>query len=500
MGRKKPRATQASGGTAGAPEAITWSPGEASNLRRLFDGIPIGVYVSTPSGRLLDANAALAGLLGFESLDSLLSVGSVDGLYEDPADRARWQALVATGDAVRGFEFRLKKRDGEIVWARDTSRAVRDAQGRISWYEGVIEDITDRRRAEESSRIANERLTALVEELEGRTVEMESLSEMVDLLQSCQSGEEAFAVLAERMPRLFRRRAGVVSLLNPSKKLLEAVAVWGEHGGDDRIFAPEDCWALRRGRTHSVSEEQGGALCRHVDPQSARRYVCVPMMAQGEALGVLTLHSPPRSVAERAGGTDQAAEHNLAASVAEQIALSLANLKLRESLRHQSIRDPLTGLYNRRYMEESLDRELHRADRRHAQVGIIMLDLDHFKQFNDTFGHLAGDALLRALGDHLGTRFRREDIVCRYGGEEFAVILPEASLEATTERAEEMRMAAKSLNVPYRGQSLGGISISLGVAAFPDHGSTAETLLRAADSALYRAKSQGRDRVVAATT
>jgi diguanylate cyclase (GGDEF)-like protein len=168
---------------------------------------------------------------------------------------------------------------------------------------------------------------------------------------------------------------------------------------------------------------------------------------------------------------------------------------MREMLKIQSVRDPLTGLYNRRYMEESLTRELRRAARKKTELGVMMLDVDHFKQFNDTFGHEAGDAVLRSLGNLLRTQFRAEDIVCRYGGEEFTVILPDTSLQLTQQRAEELREAAKRELVQLRGQSLGAVSLSIGVASFPANGATSETLLGAADAALYRAKEAGRDRV-----
>jgi diguanylate cyclase (GGDEF)-like protein len=189
-------------------------------------------------------------------------------------------------------------------------------------------------------------------------------------------------------------------------------------------------------------------------------------------------------------------KQRLAVTAAGHIALALANLRLRETLRMQSIRDPLTGLFNRRYMEESLARELRRAARNQRKLGAIMLDLDHFKRFNDTFGHEAGDALLRELGGFLRTRTRREDIACRYGGEEFVVILPEASIEATRQRAERLREEFKHLNVQHRGRSLGAVTLSLGVAVFPEHASTVEDIMRSADRALYRAKAEGRDRVV----
>ncbi len=187
----------------------------------------------------------------------------------------------------------------------------------------------------------------------------------------------------------------------------------------------------------------------------------------------------------------------LAMAVAENIAFSLANLKLHETLYIQSTHDPLTGLFNRRNMEETLDRELHRMARKGRSLGIIMLDLDHFKKFNDTFGHQAGDALLRELGAFLQKNIRGEDFACRYGGEEFVIILPETSLENTRQRAEQLRKEAGHTTIIYRGKSLDAITVSMGVAAFPEHGTTADELLRAADTALYRAKEEGRDRVVA---
>jgi diguanylate cyclase (GGDEF)-like protein len=185
-------------------------------------------------------------------------------------------------------------------------------------------------------------------------------------------------------------------------------------------------------------------------------------------------------------------------TVAEQAGMALSNLRLRESLRHQSIRDPLTTLYNRRYMEESLDRELQRAIRAQRPIGVIMLDLDHYKQFNDTFGHAAGDVVLQELGGYLRAQLRGGDIACRYGGEEFTLILPECNLDNATARAEEVRLGIGRLEIRYHGQPLGTLHVSAGVAAFPVHGSTAEALILAADAALYRAKHEGRDRVVTA--
>ncbi|MGH7545242.1 MAG: diguanylate cyclase, partial [Gemmatimonadota bacterium] len=197
---------------------------------------------------------------------------------------------------------------------------------------------------------------------------------------------------------------------------------------------------------------------------------------------------------ERKESPTESSRQQLAVALARHVELALANLKLRETLQNQAIKDPLTGLFNRRYMEESLDRELQRAARTGTSLGLILMDIDHFKQFNDAHGHAVGDLLLAALGSLLRTLVREEDIVCRYGGEEFTAIFPGASLKATIERAEEIRDGVRRLTVPSEHGELGSITVSLGVAAYPEHGLSSRELLAAADAALYRAKEDGRDR------
>ena len=213
------------------------------------------------------------------------------------------------------------------------------------------------------------------------------------------------------------------------------------------------------------------------------------MIAEGEALGVLHL----RYESDR--GQTRESDRVLAVTVADQIALALANLRLHHSLREQSIRDPLTGLYNRRYMEDSLERELRRGERHGTPVAVVVMDLDHFKDINDTLGHEAGDAFLAAFGEFLRTHTRMEDIACRYGGEEFVLIMPGASLDDASARATQLREAAGRLTIGHRGGTLGPVTLSLGIAVFPDHGTTERSILRAADASLYRAKQRGRDRV-----
>jgi diguanylate cyclase (GGDEF)-like protein/PAS domain S-box-containing protein len=466
-----------------------------SRHRQLVDNLPVGIYRTTPEGALLEANRALARILGFPDREALLRA-DVQTFYVDPSEREQWMAKISAEGTVSDFELQLRRTDGAVIWVRDSARVVRDDQDRIVCYEGALQDITRQKQAEWEARQASQQAASWVSRLENRNKEMELIREMGDMLQTCPTAEEAYAVMAHWAEQLFNDRPGALCMISSSRNVVEPVAVWGEPALGEPVFGPEDCWALRTGRLHRVDRKRSRLICHHLSELPGESALCVPMMAHGEALGVLHLQASSSELHRPVVESDSAEQ--VAVSVAEHLALALANLRLRESLRTQSIRDPLTGLFNRRYMEESLDREFRRAERRGAPVGVIMLDIDRFTNFNNTFGHQAGDTLLHALGELLRTRVRAEDIACRYGGEEFVLIMPEASLEITAERAEVLRKEARELRVQQHGQSLGAVTISFGVAAFPQHGPSAEAVIRAADLALYRAKSEGRDRVAVA--
>jgi diguanylate cyclase (GGDEF)-like protein len=364
----------------------------------------------------------------------------------------------------------------------------------------LARQIKELEQAETALRAMHDQLEFRVQErtieLEQRNREMSLLTEMSHLLQACATAEEAYAVITRAGQRLLPGTVGALFVYSASRNDLEALVNWGELtlNPNERVFAPDKCWALRRGRVCLIEDPRTGLSCRHIPSPQLGKYLCVPMVAQGDVLGVLHLR-PDRLAAE---STDSATSLNepLAVTLAEHVALALINLKLRETLRDQSIRDPLTGLFNRRYMKETLEREIRRAERHQSPLGVVMLDLDHFKHFNDTYGHDAGDLVLREVGAFLNTRLRVSDIACRYGGEEFTLILPEMPLNVGLPRLEELRLDIKQLNVRRHGELLGSITVSVGVAMFPEHGVTGEALLHAADGALYRAKTEGRDRVV----
>jgi diguanylate cyclase (GGDEF)-like protein/PAS domain S-box-containing protein len=394
------------------------------------------------------------------------------------------------------MEVEHRRQDGSTIWLEVQATLMRGPQGETTGLMGVSRDTTERRKARQALEQANEQLKTLVQEAEAWNRQMALFNEMSDVLQSCQTSEEAFEAIGHFVPKLFPADAGALYLLQNSKNLLSPVTAWGQPPPANESFAPDDCWAMRGGRAHRVDDPASALLCKHIAAADnpATVYLCIPLAAQGESLGILHVRFS-RGATQGREAEDLETKQRLAVAIAENLALALANLKLRETLQNQAIRDPHTGLYNRRYLEETLDRELHRSRRLKAPLGVVMMDLDHFKDFNDTCGPAAGDALLIALAHTITGEISTEDIACRYGGEEFLLVMPGASLEHTREQAEHLRMAAQALQVKYQDRFLKCPGLSLGVAIFPDHGTTSEELIDAADAALYRAKKAGRDRV-----
>ncbi len=345
--------------------------------------------------------------------------------------------------------------------------------------------------SDEALKEANDKLKASVGELEERNLEFVLLGEMVELLQACTTAREGYDVIGKSIQNFFPgAMTGALCILNSSHNIVEAVTTWGRGDlGGELVFSADDCWALRRGKIYAANDSGSQLFCGHVGPSKPKVSLCVPVSGQGETLGVLHLQmdQQPSEFKTR-----------LLTAVVDQIGLAIGNLKLRETLSNRSIRDPLTGLYNRRYMEESLDKEIRRAVRHGRSLAVMMLDLDHFKKFNDTYGHGAGDALLVTFAEFLQKFLRGYDVACRYGGEEFVLILPEISGENALKRARQLLDETSHLTVPYQGKALEAVTSSIGIALFPQHGSNWEAVLRAADAALYQAKTGGRNHVVLA--
>jgi len=435
-------------------------------LSSIVDGLTDAVMVKDLDGRLLWANPAAAALIG-APLESMLGRDAKPMLFgqHGPALRDQEQAVLR---AAAPKTMELKSGDGR-TFSLSHFPARRD--GRVTGIVAVAHEITAQRRDEDN-----------------RLKESALLLQLGELLQMARSLGEANEVVGEMLPAFFPALSGKVCLTQPDSNVLAATASWGElHSGGDDVFSLDSCWALRKGQPHHA-EAGAGLRCKHCDP-SAAATACLPLVANGEMLGVLHLES---------GAALDEATRRRALLVSEHLAMALSNLKLAETLRHQSTRDPLTGLFNRRYTEETLERELKRAERSHEPVSVLMIDVDHFKRFNDTFGHDAGDQVLKELAALLNRRTRGSDVVSRMGGEELLVVLPGASQEVAARKAEEMRLAIERLDLLHQGKLLGTVTVSIGVSACPPHGASPAELLKIADQALYQAKHEGRNRVVIA--
>lgn len=342
---------------------------------------------------------------------------------------------------------------------------------------------------------SNQALKNSIRDLNIHRQEMALLGEMGNFFQSCRDIDEAATIAQAHLARLFPEFSGRLFLMNASRNILECVLTWGTQPGLKNHHAPEDCWALRRSKPHIMNRANQTVVCRHMQSLEASWQICLPLVAHGDVMGTLCLNSLD-SVEHIDGGDNSAndARTLLFVTTAENLALAFANLQLRDTLRYQALRDHLTGLFNRRYLLDTFERELERASANNAALSIVMFDIDHFKTFNDTFGHVAGDAVLARLGVLVREWCDGEDIPVRFGGEEFTIALPGASTEVAFERAESLRALIESFAFTHLRQPLGQVTISLGIATFPDHGDTRDTLIEAADQALYQSKRSGRNR------
>jgi diguanylate cyclase (GGDEF)-like protein/PAS domain S-box-containing protein len=390
---------------------------------------------------------------------------------------------------------------GILLISKDISEEIRMTKQLESSNNHLREEIIQRQTAEIALLKSNQELIARSAEMEQTATQMRQLAEMSDLLQSCGSSEEARQVTEKALTKFFPVEAGTIYLISKSGGSLEAFARWNNANLVlAESFEPHECWALRRGRPHIITNNGAALRCSHMKDEKAAVSICTPMLGQGQTLGVF--HLEGRGIDTSAPSSRAENRQSLATGVADIIALAISNVRLREALKDQTIHDPLTGLYNRRYLEDTLHREISRARRSGASVGFIMFDIDNFKQFNDTYGHPLGDQLLRALGNYLKALVRPEDIPCRYGGEEFTLVMPGASREIARERAEKARRGFQNLRLSDTlgiGRVVEAVTISAGVAVFPENGDGANEVLRAADQALYIAKRGGKDRVVIAT-
>jgi diguanylate cyclase (GGDEF)-like protein/PAS domain S-box-containing protein len=500
------------------PAASSSADDGESQFRTLAEAIPLIVWTAGADGQTNYINERWYEMTGMAKLEL---TGNSWTEFVHPDDRGicleKWNDCLRSGETFE-IEYRLRDQENRYRWFINRAVPLRDASGVIQQWFGSCTDIDDqmshqqlleaeiKARASElfdsntklqeqmwekdlARKQLDEQNERMMHDLTQRSARATMLAKLGELLQSCISQEEVLKAALGFAPKIFTS-SGAMALLN-SQQRLEVVSSWSNCQVPLPVFERSACWALRTGHTHFVPAGDETARCAHAEIVK-NSYVCIPIAAQGETLGIL--HFQASDEHPQLGESDLSLKNTFAG----QIGLSIANIRLREALRNQSIVDALTGLFNRRYLEEILECEVRRALRSEQTVGVMMLDLDHFKNFNDTYGHDAGDAVLRETAALLKRSVRAEDIVCRFGGEEFVVILPLADARTTQARADRIRSKLHELTVLHQGKSLGSVTMSIGIAALPEHGNAAKALLEAADAALYRAKREGRDRVVLA--
>ncbi len=494
-----------------------------SRFRKVFESDIVGIMFASLSGEVFEANNCLLDMIGYSRKE--LEAGLIRWDVLTPAEhRAKdveaienlrkygftkpWEkeyyhkngSIVPVLVGAAPFEGNTDLTICVVVDIRQQKQALHQRELIEAELEKLNAELEQRvmertqalAKSEEKLYQVNEQLQQRLEELKRRNQEMELLSTLNEYLQSCVVVEDACASVAALAKPLFPNITGAIFLFDSTANYFELAKTWGAFPCSKPVFNGIDCWALRRGQVHWVGQDQHDLFCNHLDDQcSAEESLCIPLIAQGETLGLLNLCS-------QEAGTINPEQQQLAKTIAEQVSLAIANIKLRERLENQSIRDPLTGLFNRRYLEQFFLQEIGRARRYNYSIGVIMGDIDHFKQFNDQLGHDAGDHVLKTIGRILQSNIRGSDIACRYGGEEMTIVLPQTSLEDTLVKAESLRQAIASMEVEYKGKELSTLTVSLGVACYPNHGETMATIIKAADEALYRAKAAGRNRVMMA--
>jgi len=469
------------------------------------------------AAQLKDSNERLRGIAESAQDAMMISNGKGAITYWNPAAERIFGHVAGEvlGQDIRRLLAEEEARAQFTAFLRSSRSGLNDLQGRVltlhalrkdgshfpmdvsvspmqiagDWHVLAIgRDVSERRRAEQDIAALHQSMADTVEALQRHERDMVAVARMSDMLQACQSRAEAFPIIAAAAGKLFSGARGGLSIAADRGQGLQTVTQWGDMPVLLATFSFSACWALRTGQRYEVSTPNEATVCSHFISAVHEPYVCLPLSVQGETSGLLHLSLPPgRDIDEDLRRVVQ--------SFGDVVKLSLSNLKLREILSEQAVRDPLTTLFNRHYLNETLPREMRRAEREKAPLCVAMMDVDHFKALNDTFGHGAGDTVLKDIGTFLRSHLRAGDIACRYGGEEFLLVLPECSIDDAVDRLREASSEIAGRAFVHQREPLPRVTLSVGIAEMSPALSSSEALIAAADQALYEAKHKGRSRI-----
>lgn len=461
------------------------------NFRNTIENAPIGMAIVSPEGKFIHANRTMQDILGYSDEElhhkTILEITHNEdvAMTEDAMNQ-----LLKGKMRISHLEKRYVQKDNSIIWAMVSASLIRDESGTPINFILQMKDVSDRIENEERMRQLNEKTIRTLNELKLLEHDESLLNKLNRSLQICVTVEEAYPRINLILQDLFPELSGGLSVFNKTSNQLETVIQWGADQLLTQIFSPMDCFAIREANINLVDDPRKSVPCAHYISVPQGGYIALPLMVQHDLIGVIHLIAPK-------GKKLSQHQQDIAVSVGNIVKLALANINLRTSLSELSLHDPLTNLYNRRYLNDILSRELVRIAREKNTLCVAMLDIDNFKGFNDNYSHLAGDEALKLLGELLKRFFRDSDMSFRFGGEEFVVILLNTSLRNAVSKLEQFREQLKSTPIYFKDRLLPSITISTGVAEAPEHGVTIDDILKAADHALYAAKQAGKDKTKA---
>ena len=392
----------------------------------------------------------------------------------------------------------LVDKDGNTVDYKTICAATKNENGDTVSVFLVLIPVNNTKLVEGSTTEINDEIVKGLSVLEQCYSEIALTSKMGSFLESCINLAEANRVITQFLPLMFPSFDGALYLLNDSNNMYETTSSWGKTVESDETFDADSCWAVRRRKAHFFNCGENEDFCSHCGKGMKHGYMDVPMIAQGKILGLL--HLEKKDEAEKNANDNMLTDlgKNLAAIVASQLAFALSNIRLQEAAREQAIRDTVTGLYNRRYMEQALDKEIRQAARNNASVGVITLYIDNFRKFNDRHGYKSGDLIIRNLGDFLKNNSHPGDIVCKCSGDKFAMICPRISPDEVKQRAKGILEGLGYFNKRHQDLYQEPLTLSLGIAIFPENGNTSEQIIKLADMALNQAAQEGGNKIVLA--
>ncbi len=491
------------------------SEGEASELRfaHAFNRAAVGIAMTDAGGGWLWANARLCEISGYP-LEQLrtLDVLALTHPEDREAEAERRRRLLAGEIDDYAMEQRQVARSGAVIWVNLFVRRLDAGPMAPLRVILVVEDISERHHNEARllaltsnlERQVSERTSQLhlsMRNWKQRNIELTLLARMGAALQAAETLTAASHLIARYLPEIFGEYGGALYLRMAATEPLSLQCQWGGYSAAQQQLAEDDCWALQLRCEHRIEDPADPLPCAHLiahrdhhsgdRPSLLEHHSCMPIIAEGVLLGMIYLQWPGV-----AGGEIAAPDKLLLATTAEQVGLAIRNLDLRDLLQRQAIRDPLTGLYNRRFLDDYLQRRMAESQRSGRGLSVLVFDLDHFKHFNDRLGHDCGDHVLCAFAAMLQKRVRADEAAFRVGGEEFVVVLNSDRLDDVRGCGERVRSGTETLQLGFRGQPLPTLTVSGGAASYPAQGDSISALIRAADQALYRAKHSGRNCIV----